>query len=153
MRRTLTAAILGFVAVLATAFSAGGLGWRVNAGQSTPSVDPGGASTLNVSVNEGTSMSVSVSPDGRTLAMDLQGSIWMLPVTGGTAKRITDLFIDAHQPVWSPDGKRIVFFAYTEGGYDIWSMAPDGSDQRKLTWGPFDEREPIWSHDGTRVAF
>src|SRR5689334_13393314 len=108
---------------------------------------------LDVTVTEGISMSVGVSPDGRTLAIDMQGSIWTLPSTGGAAKRITDLYNDARQPTWSPDGKWITFFAYRDGGYDIWAIAPDGSNQHKLTWGPFDDREPIWSHDGTRVAF
>ena len=111
------------------------------------------APLIDVTVHEGTSMSVSVSPDGRTLAMDLQGSIWTLPSTGGAAKRITDVFNDARQPVWSPDGKGITFFGYRDGGYDIWAVAPDGSGLHKLTWGPFDDREPAWSHDGTRVAF
>ena len=109
--------------------------------------------TIDVTVTEGTSMSVAVSPDGRSLAIDLQGSLWILPATGGAAKRITDIFDDAHQPAWSPDGKSLVFFAYTDGGYDIWSTAPDGSNRRKLTWGPFDDREPVWSHDGTHIAF
>jgi Tol biopolymer transport system component/imidazolonepropionase-like amidohydrolase len=109
--------------------------------------------TIDVTVSEGTSMSVALSPDGRRLAIDLQGSIWTLPVAGGAATRITDIFEDAHQPAWSPDGRSIAFFAYTDGGYDIWMMAPDGSKRRKLTWGPFDDREPVWSHDGTRLAF
>ena len=108
---------------------------------------------IDVTVHEGTSMSVAVSPDGRTLAVDLQGSIWTLPATGGTATRITDIFNDARQPTFSPDGKWITFFAYRDGGYDIWAIAPDGSNQHKLTWGAFDDREPVWSHDGTRVAF
>jgi len=108
---------------------------------------------IDVTVSEGTSMSVAVSPDGRTLAIDLQGSIWTLPSSGGAARRITDLFNDARQPTWSSDGKWITFFGYRDGGYDIWAVAPDGSSQHKLTWGPFDDREPIWSHDGTRVAF
>src|SRR5437762_3121772 len=108
---------------------------------------------IDVTVHEGTSMSVAVSPDGRTLAIDLQGSLWTLPSSGGTATRITDLFNDARQPTWSPDGKWITYFAYRDGGYDVWAVAPDGSNQHKLTWGPFDDREPIWSHDGTRVAF
>lgn len=108
---------------------------------------------LDVTVHEGTSMAVSVSPDGRTLAIDLQGSIWTLPTTGGSAKRITDVFNDARQPAWSPDGKWIAFFAYRDGGYDLWAVAPDGTQQHKLTWGPYDDREPAWSHDGTRIAF
>src|SRR5215470_8638411 len=118
--------------------------------ESAPAPTP---SRIDVTVHEGTSMSVAVSPDGRTLAIDLQGSIWTLPASGGAATRITDLFNDARQPSWSPDGRSIVFFAYRDGGYDIWSVAPDGSNQHKLTWGPFDDREPVWSHDGMRLAF
>jgi Tol biopolymer transport system component/imidazolonepropionase-like amidohydrolase len=125
------------------------------AGAQRPGAPLATVTTLNldVTVHEGTSMSVAVSPDGRTLAIDLQGSIWTLPATGGAAKRITDLFNDARQPAWSPDGKWIAFFGYRDGGYDIWVVAPDGSNQHKLTWGPFDDREPMWSHDGTRIAF
>jgi Tol biopolymer transport system component len=111
------------------------------------------AADINVTVSEGTSMAVAVSPDGKTLAIDLQGSIWTLPAAGGAAKRITDVFNDARQPAWSPDGKWIAFFAYRDGGYDLWEIAPDGTNQHKLTTGPFDDREPAWSHDGTRIAF
>jgi Tol biopolymer transport system component/imidazolonepropionase-like amidohydrolase len=111
------------------------------------------APPLEVTVSEGTSMSVAVSPDGRTLAIDLQGSIWTLPASGGPAKRITDVFNDARQPVFSPDGQWIVFFAYRDGGYNLWAIAPDGSNQHKLTVGPYDDREPAFSHDGKRIAF
>ncbi len=98
-------------------------------------------------------MSVALSPDGRTIATDMQGSIWTVPSAGGAMTRVTDVFNDARQPMWSPDGSTITFFAYRDGGYDLWSINPDGTNQKKLTWGAFDDREPIWSHDGTRVAF
>jgi Tol biopolymer transport system component/imidazolonepropionase-like amidohydrolase len=108
---------------------------------------------IDVTVGEGTSMAVAVSPDGRTLAIDLQGSIWTLPSAGGAATRLTDLFSDARQPTWSPDGAWITFFAYRDGGYHLWSISPDGTRLRQLTNGPFDDREPMWSHDGSRIAF
>jgi Tol biopolymer transport system component len=114
---------------------------------------PAAASAIDVTVHEGTSMAVAISPDGRTIAADMQGSIWTMPATGGAMTRITDVFNDARQPMWSPDGRTIIFFAYRDGGYDIWAINPDGSNQRKLTWGTFDDREPIYSHDGTRIAF
>ncbi|HZQ39451.1 MAG TPA: hypothetical protein VFA87_01610, partial [Rhizomicrobium sp.] len=104
-------------------------------------------------VHEGTSMQVAVSPDGKMLAMDLQGSIYVLPVGGGEARRVTDIFNDARQPQWSPDGKNIIFFGYRAGGYDLWEVGVDGSHQHQLTEGTFDDREPIFSHDGTRIAF
>jgi Tol biopolymer transport system component len=108
---------------------------------------------VSITVDEGTSMAVTASPDGKWLAMDLQGSIWVLPASGGTARRVTDIFNDARQPAWSPDGKSIVFFGYRDGGYHLWSVAPDGSGQRELTRGAFDDRDPAFSHDGTRIAF
>lgn len=114
---------------------------------------PPAPATIDVTVTEGTSMSVAVSPDGRTLAIDLQGSIWTLAAAGGQARRVTGVFNDARQPTWSPDGTQITFFAFRDGNYDIWTMAPDGSKLRRLTWGAFDDREPAWSPDGTRLAF
>ena len=109
--------------------------------------------TTDVTVHEGTSMSVAISPDGSTIATDMQGSIWTMPAAGGAMTRITDVFNDARQPMWSPDGRTIAFFGYRDGGYDIWAINPDGTNQRQLTSGTFDDREPIFSHDGTRIAF
>ncbi len=108
---------------------------------------------VSITVHEGTSMAVSVSPDGKMLAMDLQGSIYVLPVAGGPAKRITDIFNDARQPQWSPDSRNIVFFGYRDGGYDLWEVGVDGNNQHMLTEGTFDDREPIFSHDGSQIAF
>ncbi len=114
---------------------------------------PGQGKTIAFDVHEGTSMAVSVSPDGRHLAVDLQGSLWIIPAKGGPAVLVTDYFNDARQPVWSPDGKQIAYFAYRDGGYDLWTVAPDGSGAKKLTDGAYDDREPAWSPDGKRIAF
>ena len=109
--------------------------------------------TKSITVHEGTSMAVSVSPDGKMLAIDLQGAIYVMPVGGGTAKRLGDIFNDAHQPQWSPDSKSIIYFAYRDGGYDLWQINADGTNQHMLTEGTFDDREPIFSHDGSKIAF
>ena len=106
-----------------------------------------------VTLTEGTNIAIALSPDGRTLAFDLVGRIWVLPVEGGAAQPLTDPLGDARQPTWSRDGTRIAFQAYWDGNYHIWSVEPDGSELRQHTRGTFDHREPHWSPDGDRIAF
>jgi Tol biopolymer transport system component len=109
--------------------------------------------SMDVTVDQGTSMAIALSPDRQTLAIDLQGSLWLLPAAGGAANRISDQFSDIRQPTWSPDGQTIAFQAYRDGGWHIWAIGRDGSKLRALTAGPFDDREPHYSHDGRRLAF
>src|SRR5688572_17046669 len=52
---------------------------------------PAAPKTIDVTVREGTSMSVAISPDGSTIAADMQGSIWTMPASGGAMTRITDV--------------------------------------------------------------
>src|SRR5712692_5891001 len=108
---------------------------------------------VHVTLHEGTSMAAALSPDGRTLAIDLLGTLWTLPAGGGVAKPITDISMDARQPSWSPDSTRIAFQAYRSSTWQIWTIKADGSDLRAVTSGPYDDREPSWSPDGRRIAF
>lgn len=113
----------------------------------------GSGDLQKISVSEGTAMAASLSPDGKTIVMDLQGSLWVIPVEGGDAKRLTDEFQDARQPVWLPDSKTIVYFAFRDGGYDLWSIDSEGQNLKELTRGPYDDREPSISPDGEYIAF
>jgi len=114
---------------------------------------PNGSRQVHVTLHEGTNVAAALSPDGRTLAIDLLGTLWTLPAAGGTATPITDISMDARQPSWSPDGRRIAFQAYRSSTWQIWIVNADGTDLRPVTSSAFDDREPAWSPDGTRIAF
>jgi Tol biopolymer transport system component/imidazolonepropionase-like amidohydrolase len=111
------------------------------------------ARDVRLTLSEGTSMAAAVSPDGRTIVIDLLGALWTMPAGGGAARRILADGYDAHAPAWSPDGTRLAFQAYYRDTWNIWTMKADGTDLRQVTSGPYDDREPHWSPDGARIGF
>jgi Tol biopolymer transport system component len=112
----------------------------------TPAVVP-------VTVEQGTNIAITASPDRASIVMQLHNFLYRLPVTGGQAERLTDILLEAARPHYSPDGTRIAFQAYAGGMFHIWTMAASGGAPRQLTDGQYDHREPRWSPDGTRIAF
>jgi len=109
--------------------------------------------THSITAVQGTNISAAASPDGRQVAFDLYGVLWVLPIEGGTARRLTEDIFEIYQPDWSPDGRELIFQSYRDGNFHLWSISADGSNPRQLTRGPFDHREPRYSPDGRRVAF
>jgi Tol biopolymer transport system component len=113
----------------------------------------GASGDRSVTVTEGTNVNVALSPDHKTIIMDLQEALWALPVAGGTAKRLTDPFLEPARPDWSPKGDLIAFQGFRTGTFHIWLMKADGSGARQLTDGHADDRDPRFSPDGRKVAF
>ncbi|PTQ13270.1 amidohydrolase [Sphingomonas oleivorans] len=106
-----------------------------------------------VELDEATNIAIATSPDGKWVAFDQLGILWIAPVSGGAARRLTDDFGDIAQPDWSPDGTLIAFQSYRSGNFHIWTIAPDGSRLRQLTHGQNDHREIRYSPDGRSIAF
>ena len=61
-----------------------------------------------------------VSPDGSTIAFVYQGDIFTVGINGGDAKQITSAASFETNPVWTRDGRKIVFASYREGSEDIY---------------------------------
>ena len=115
---------------------------------------PGPTRHITVEMHEGTNMAAVPSPDGRQMVLSLQGGLWIIPASGGTATKITPWDVESTQPVWSPDGEWIAFQNYsTAANFAIWVVRPDGSQLHALTSGPFDDREPSWYPDSSKLIF
>lgn len=101
--------------------------WDVNNPEGLPYKD------VEFQVNEGTWMNLDVSPDGTTLAFDLLGDIYTMPIAGGTATCLRSGIAWEVQPRFSPDGKQILFTSDAGGGDNVWVMNADGSKARQVT--------------------
>jgi Tol biopolymer transport system component len=91
------------------------------------------------------------SPDGRRIAFEGNGEIWVMDADGGNARRLVAAgrFEDS-EPAWSPDGRAIAF-TRTRGIEEmtIAVASADGSNVRELTRGD----DPSWSPDGSKLVF
>jgi len=84
-----------------------------------------------------------VSPDGSRVAywegdpgvaaaIPGTGTVWVVPVAGGPPQQVGANFTAARYPIWSPDGKHLLFIGYTsakaydESGIDWWLVPTSG---------------------------
>jgi len=111
------------------------------------------SASKTITVSEGTDMQVTISPDRKTILADIQGLIFSIPASGGTAKQLTQPMQEASHPDWSSKGDLVALQSYAGGTFHIWTMKPDGTGLKQVTTGHGDDREPRLSPDGTTIAF
>lgn len=107
---------------------------------------------LSFEVSEGTWMSVDVHPDGDRFVFDLLGDLYELPLSGGTAKRLTSGGAWDAEPRWSPDGETLLFTSDRGGNDNLWLADADGTRPRALTKETAVRmRDGAWTPDGEYV--
>ncbi|TVP73875.1 MAG: amidohydrolase [Gemmatimonadales bacterium] len=136
-------------ALLATFLAAGPVAaqdWNVNE-------PPFPTYELEINTEEGTWMSLDVSPDGSEIVFDLLGDIYVIPFEGGEARQLTEGMAWNMQPVFSPDGQYIAFTSDRAGGDNIWVMERDGSNPRQITNESFRLLNgPDWTPDSQYIV-
>lgn len=99
-----------------------------------------------------------ISPDGKTLAIsdqsqgDHQSVIYLLPITGGTPRRITQKS-PSYWHGWSPDGKTLAYPGQRNGEFDIYSISTEGGEEKQLTTAIGLDDGPEYSPDGKYIYF
>jgi len=116
--------------------------WVVNAAH-------GPSKTVSFSTDEGTWLSLDVSPDGSRIVFSLLGDLYLIPPGGGAATRITSGPAMDLQPRFSPDGKRIAYASDRGGTENIWICDLEGKNARQVsTEKAVQVNGPEWTPDG-----
>jgi TolB protein len=99
-----------------------------------------------------------ISPDGTQLVIsdqtqdDRKSRIYILPIGGGTPRRITEL-APSYWHGWSPDGKTLAYCAERNGNFDIYTIPVEGGEEKRLTTATGLDDGPDYSHDGKYIYF
>ncbi|MCC9135094.1 S41 family peptidase [Pontibacter silvestris] len=95
----------------------------------------------------------SLSPDGKTIVFTYKGDLYSVPATGGNAYPLT--LHEAHDfmPVWSHDGKSVVFASDRYGNFDLFKIPATGGEAQRLTYHSANEYPYEFSPDDKTVYF
>jgi tricorn protease len=88
-----------------------------------------------------------------SVAFEYAGDLWVVPRSGGQARRLTATPGVEIDPYFSPDGSQIAFTATVAGNTDVYVAPAAGGDPKRLTYHPGADRVRGWTPDGRRVVF
>lgn len=152
------------------AYSWGGELWRLKAGEGEPESVPvrirqgslqGGVSVLDVAKQ---ATDFSVSADGTQAAVIARGEVFVVSLTGGGARRISNTPALERYIDFAPDGRRLVYASERNGTWDIIEARLVNKEDKTfsgaapveevvLVGGDEDTYKPLYSPKGDRIAY
>lgn len=109
--------------------------------------------SVELDTDEGTWISLDVSPDGRTIVFDLLGDLYTLPIAGGDATQLTKGMAFDAQPRFSPDGRHVVFTSDRDGADNVWLIDVETKQTKQVSRGRNNRfRSPEWTPDGRFIV-
>jgi Tol biopolymer transport system component len=125
-----------------------------------------GSGMRQLTLHRGHDSAPAWSPDGRRIAFisdrDSQNpadnghevQIYVMRADGSGQTRLTNSATHDYDPQWSPDSKRLVYYAEKGDRKDqVWVVNADGSNPTLLTGGVGHNIFPSWSPDGKSIIF
>jgi dipeptidyl aminopeptidase/acylaminoacyl peptidase len=104
-----------------------------------------------------------VSPDGSQVAFVLRttdlaanrgrSDLWLVPLAGGDARRLTTAPENDTEPRWSPDGGSLFFLSSRSGSSQVWRLPLAGGEAEPVTDLPLPVANLLVSPDGSHLAF
>lgn len=91
----------------------------------------------------------SISPDGKQIVFNYKGDLYVVSSDGGRARQLTSNPAYDSDPIWTPDGKNIVFSSYRERSKDIFTIPHEGGSPKRLTSHPGNETPLAVLGDGS----
>ncbi|APX33427.1 biopolymer transporter TolR [Brachybacterium sp. P6-10-X1] len=91
---------------------------------------------------------------GDTVVFTAANDVWLAPLAGGRAWRLTDEGAPVAHPRFSPDGTHVAYTSRTSGGPEVWVIATEGdtAPRRLTTWGKPSTKLVGWLPDGRVIA-
>src|ERR1044071_10073949 len=77
--------------------------------------------------------------------------IYVVPLSGGEMRQLTNDEHSSASPRWSPDGEKLAFVSARDGEDQIWTIDISSGALTKITHLP--GGDPVWSPDGNWIAF